>query len=172
MDTIIYRREISVCRQKYCSPSPYFSVQMCYKCEYNINRTAGKVGWNPFYTNCIYSCLALYWNDEYISIAYCYICVCVSVCVYYVPNFADGNNILTLWQPVCQKLNDGSTSMMRSRHLISNTNDSICGTIWTHHPRIYNLMETHSGSSPSVLKHPPGFLTHSYATIHWLTGSV
>ena len=31
---------------------------------------------------------------------------------------------------------------------------------WTCHPRIYNVVKTHFGSSPSVVKHHPDLLGH------------
>ena len=36
--------------------------------------------------------------------------------------FADRNSTMILWHTVCQKLDDGSVSMMQHRHRISNTN--------------------------------------------------
>ena len=45
---------------------------------------------------------------------------------------------------------------MRSRHLIACTNLVIYRIVKSHSPRIYNLVENRLGSSPSVVKHPPG----------------
>ena len=72
------------------------------------------------------------------------------------PIFADGNSVLILWQHLCWKLDDGSASKMRCRHIISNTNHFIYGTLWTpHYPRINDFTKAHLESS-SVVKHPPG----------------
>ena len=54
--------------------------------------------------------------------------------------FVDGEIFLIRWHGLCWKSDDGSTSSMRSRHLISNTNHSVDPSIWTHH-RIYDLAE-------------------------------
>ena len=56
-----------------------------------------------------------------------------------------GCNIATVTIFLCQKLDDGSASMMPRRHLISDINYTADQTYWTHHPRIYNHTETQSG---------------------------
>ena len=43
---------------------------------------------------------------------------------------------------------------MRSRRLISNTNYTVHLSSRTHHPENHTHMETHSSSSPSIMKHP------------------
>ena len=65
--------------------------------------------------------------------------------------FRLGFNVLNL----CSKLNDGSASGMRCRHLISNTTvPHVDDHAYTNHPRIYNLTKIHFGSSPKIVKHP------------------
>ena len=45
--------------------------------------------------------------------------------------FADWNNVFPVWHFLCQKLDDGPASLMRSRHLISNTTYSADQSQWT-----------------------------------------
>ena len=70
--------------------------------------------------------------------------------------FADWISTLILWQTLCWKLDDGFASVMRSRHLTSNSGYATAQTVCTHHPRIYNLSKAHLGNSSIVVKHPPG----------------
>ena len=62
--------------------------------------------------------------------------------------FAHEMVLLTLWQDLCHKVDDGSASIMRKSHLISDTNYTADPSLWTHHPRIYNLITT----APGVIK--------------------
>ena len=71
--------------------------------------------------------------------------------------------ILILWCSLCEKLDDGSASLMRSRHLISNTGLTVTALPWANHQGFYRLTKTHSHSSLSCGKHP----NH-----HWTQGPV
>ena len=48
-----------------------------------------------------------------------------------------------------------TASVMRSRYLISNTNQSTFWVVWIHNLRIKNLTKTNLGYSQSIVKHPP-----------------
>ena len=70
------------------------------------------------------------------------------------PIFADEITFAILWYSLTDKLNDGFTSPMRSRHTISNANYILNPSPWTEHQQIYNPTKLELGSSPSIVKYP------------------
>ena len=51
-----------------------------------------------------------------------------------------------MWWILCYELDDDPGSAMRRRHLISKTNCIADLPLWTHHPGIYKVTETHLGA--------------------------
>ena len=62
---------------------------------------------------------------------------------------------LIYWYNLYYKLHDGSASLMRGHHLISNTNHTLDTSPGTPHNLIFNLRKFHFEISPSLETHTP-----------------